>query len=56
MRLIGLLTGVILVSKNALITGEAGFVRRRLINFLNMKNYNVRIISRNISSDHENIV
>ena len=44
------------MGKNVLITGATGFIGKRLINFLKIKNYNVRVISRNISSDHENIV
>jgi len=44
------------MSKNALITGATGFVGKRLISFLNIKNYNVRTISRNINSDYENII
>ena len=44
------------MSENVLITGATGFVGKRLVNFLNIKNYNTRVISRNISSDHKNIV
>ena len=44
------------MSKNALITGATGFVGKRLIDFLNIKNYNIRTISRNKSSNYENIV
>jgi UDP-glucose 4-epimerase len=44
------------VSKSALITGSTGFVGKRLVNFLNMKNYHVRTISRNTTLYRDNIV
>ena len=44
------------MSKNILITGSTGFVGKRLVNLLKMKNYNVRTISRSASSYHNNIV
>ena len=44
------------MSKNVLITGSTGFVGKRLVNFLNMKNYNIKVILRSKSFDYENIV
>ena len=44
------------MSKSALITGSTGFVGKRLVNFLNMKNYHVRTISRNTTLYRDNIV
>lgn len=44
------------MSKNVLITGSTGFIGKRLVNFLDMDNYHVRVISRNATPGRDYIV
>ena len=44
------------MSKVALITGSTGFVGKRLVNFLEMDNYRVRVISRSVTPGHDYIL
>jgi len=44
------------MSKDVLITGSTGFIGKRLVNFLDMNNYHIRVISRNAATGRDYIV